>query len=296
MLQQTRAAAAIPYYRRFLTLFPDADALARAPESEVLAAWSGLGYYHRARNLRRAAQVMAEAGKFPTTHEGIRALPGVGDYTAAAVASIAFGLPHAVLDGNVLRVIARLNADGGDIGTGVTRKRFQRIATAWLDPSHPGAFNQAMMELGATVCLPRNPQCLVCPVAAFCEARQAGTQAQYPVKAAKAVPVMATSELLLIARAGEIAVKQRALTASRLAGFWELPEAEDFPRAPRRAELGSFTHTIVNTRWTVHVFRARLPRNDRLPDGVQWMTAEVLSKLPITTVTRKALSLSASKD
>lgn len=293
MLQQTRAAAAIPYYTRFLTLFPDAASLAQAPESEVLAAWSGLGYYHRARNLRKAAQTIAEAGQFPDTHEAIRALPGVGDYTAAAVASIAFGLRHAVLDGNVLRVVARLTADGGDIGAGITRKRFQQIATEWLDPTHPGAFNQAMMELGATVCLPRNPQCLVCPVAAFCEARQTGTQAQYPVKAGKAAPLTAASELLLIRRDGKIAVKQRGAEASRMAGFWELPEASDLPGVLDRGELGQFTHTIVNTRWTVHVFRAQLPRNGRLPEGIQWMSVEALAKLPITTVTRKAILLSA---
>ncbi len=294
MLQQTRAAAAIPYYTRFLALFPDAASLAQAPEPEVLAAWSGLGYYHRARNLRKAAQAIAEAGPFPSTHEAIRALPGVGDYTAAAVASIAFGLRHAVLDGNVLRVIARLNADGGDTGAGVTRKRFQQLATDWLDPQHPGAFNQAMMELGATVCLPRNPQCLVCPVAEFCEARQTGTQAQYPVKARKAEPLIAASELLFLERAGKIAMKQRAEDASLMAGFWELPEASDFPGAGAREELGSFRHTIVNTRWSVHVFRAQLPRNGRLPRGVQWITAEALSKLPVTTVTRKAILLSAA--
>ncbi len=295
MLQQTRAAAAIPYYHRFLTLFPSAAALARAPESEVLAAWSGLGYYHRARNLRRAAQSIEAAGSFPENYDSIRALPGVGDYTAAAVASIAFGLPHAVLDGNVLRVIARLTADPGDIGAGVTRKRFQQTATEWLDPAYPGAFNQAMMELGATVCLPRNPQCLLCPVAAFCEARQTGTQTQFPVKAPKAAPRTAIAELLLIERPGELAVKQRASDASRMADFWELPDAADFPSKLARTELGSFTHTIVNTRWTIRLFRAKL-KNSKLPAGVQWIAKEQLAILPITTVTRKALSLSRATD
>ena len=295
MLQQTRAAAAIPYYHRFLAQFPDAAALARAPESEVLAAWSGLGYYHRARNLRRAAQSIAEAGSFPQNYAAIRALPGVGDYTAAAVASIAFSLPHAVLDGNVLRVIARLTADPGDIGAGTTRKRFQQTATEWLDPAHPGAFNQAVMELGATICLPRNPQCLLCPVAQFCEARQTGTQTQFPVKAPKAAPRTDTAELLLLERPGKLAMKQRASDASRMADFWELPDAADFPATLPRTALGTFTHTIVNTRWTVRLFRAKL-KNSKLPEGVQWIAQEQLAKLPNTTVTRKALSLSRAAD
>ncbi len=188
MLQQTRAAAAIPYYERFLEQFPDVESLARASESEVLAAWSGLGYYHRARNLHNSAQRIVETSHFPQTHDGILSLPGVGAYTAAAVGSIAFGLPHAVLDGNVLRVVARLMADPGDIGSGKTRRRFQETVDRWLDAKQPGAFNQAMMELGATICLPRNPQCLLCPVAAECEAKRRAAQSQYPIKTPKAAP------------------------------------------------------------------------------------------------------------
>ena len=154
MLQQTRAAAAIPFYEEFLRRFPDVEALARASEPEVLAAWSGLGYYSRARNLRASALRVLKSGEFPRTFEGLRELPGVGPYTAAAVASIAFDLPHAVLDGNVLRVVSRVTNDVGDIGAPQTRKRFQKVADEWLDSKRPGAFNQAMMELGATVCLP----------------------------------------------------------------------------------------------------------------------------------------------
>src|SRR5690349_5158936 len=165
MLQQTRAQAVIPYYERFLTRFPSVPALAAAKEDEVLALWSGLGYYSRARNLLRAARQIAAAGSFPSDYDAIRALPGIGDYTAAAVASIAFGRPHAVLDGNVLRVVARMENDAADIRSSRTRERFREIAQSWLDPRDPGHFNQALMELGATVCLPRNPLCLVCPLA-----------------------------------------------------------------------------------------------------------------------------------
>src|SRR6516225_9136666 len=168
MLQQTRAQAVIPYFERFLARFPDVESLARADEEEVLTLWSGLGYYSRARNLRGAAIVMRAAGGFPRDYAAIRQLPGVGEYTASAIASIAFGLPHAVLDGNVLRVVARVENDFSDIASPATRERFRSLVQKWLDQRYPGEFNQALMELGAMVCLPRNPSCLVCPLAACC--------------------------------------------------------------------------------------------------------------------------------
>src|SRR5579862_6586746 len=165
MLQQTRAEAVIPYYERFLERFPNAAALAVASEQEVLAWWSGLGYYSRARHLHKAARLVADG--FPKTYETIRELPGVGDYTAAAIGSIAFGLPHAVVDGNVLRVVARIENDAADIAAPRTRERFRTVAQNWLEQAPAdsfGAFNQALMELGATICLPRNPACTTCPV------------------------------------------------------------------------------------------------------------------------------------
>jgi A/G-specific adenine glycosylase len=189
MLQQTRAQAVIPYYERFLARFPTVEALAAAREDEVLALWAGLGYYSRARNLRKAAQAAVAAGGFPRDYEAIRSLPGVGDYTAAAIASIAFGLPHAVLDGNVLRVVARVENDAADIASSRTKERFRAVAQSWLDPREAGHFNQALMELGATVCLPKNPLCLVCPLRDCCRARQEGTAAQLPVKLRKTKPV-----------------------------------------------------------------------------------------------------------
>jgi len=294
MLQQTRAAAAIPYYERFLQRFPDVNALARAPESEVLALWSGLGYYHRARNLLLAARRIDDAGHFPQTYDAIRDLPGVGDYTAAAVGSIAFGLPRAVLDGNVLRVIARITADGGDIGAGATRRRFQQIADEWLDMAEPGAFNQAMMELGATVCLPRNPMCLVCPVAALCEARAQGTQAQYPIKISKVMPKIAMSEVVRCERDGAVLLRQRPANSSRMAGFWELPDLADFPASLPKVELASFRHTIVNTRWTVRVFIARFGTCQKAPEGMQWFCRSEFGAFPVTTITKKALAFDFS--
>src|SRR5215471_3020516 len=147
MLQQTRAQAVIPYYQRFLQRFPTVEALGAASEHDVLALWSGLGYYSRARNLRKAAIAIHAAGGFPRDYDAIRALPGIGDYTAAAVASIAYGLPHAVVDGNVLRVVSRVENDASDIGALRTRDRFRATAQEWLNGAEPGRFNQALMEL-----------------------------------------------------------------------------------------------------------------------------------------------------
>jgi len=181
MLQQTRVAVVIPYYRRFVKRFPNVQALAAAREEDVLALWSGLGYYSRARNLHKAARQVA-AGGLPRDSESLRALPGVGAYTAAAIASIAFNQPRAVLDGNVLRVLSRLTEETGDVRSAAARKRLEQWAERLLERKAPGRFNQALMELGATVCLPRNPKCATCPIAADCLARRHGTQDRLPVR------------------------------------------------------------------------------------------------------------------
>src|SRR5579862_6787463 len=227
MLQQTRAEAVIPFYERFLERFPSAAALARASEQEVLACWSGLGYYSRARNLHKAAAMMADV--FPDSYEGIAQLPGVGDYTAAAVSSIAFGLPHAVVDGNVMRVVARVTTDAADIGAARTRRRFREIAQQWLDRRRAGAFNQALMELGATVCLPRAPGCGVCPLRADCAALRQGRVAELPVKLRKATPVKIESRVAIVKRRGKILMWRRGADSGRMAGFWELPAIEQVP-------------------------------------------------------------------
>lgn len=290
MLQQTRAAAAMPYYESFLKRFPSVEALARASESEVLAAWSGLGYYSRARNLRLSAQRVVELGGFPRDYESIITLPGIGPYTAAAVASIAFDLAHAVLDGNVLRVIARVTNDAGDIAAPATRKRFQEVADEWLDPRQPSAFNQAMMELGATVCLPRAPLCLVCPIHHSCGAHQAGTENQLPVKLRKAKPEALEIQVVILTRGKRLLLRQRALSESRMAGFWELPALDDIPGVTATELLGAFQHTIVNQRYSVSVHYAELPPG-RTPRGAKWMNAECFGEIPITTITRKAIEL-----
>jgi len=187
MLQQTRVAAVLPYFERFLQHFPTIEALAKAPEEDVLRLWAGLGYYSRARNLQSAARqiVALHHGEFPSDEAHTLALSGIGNYTTAAVLSIAFGKKLAVLDGNVARVLARLGAIRGDLRSGNRWTKLQEMANELLDRKHPGNWNQAMMELGATLCTPRAPQCLLCPVSEVCEARKEGIIDLIPEKRKK---------------------------------------------------------------------------------------------------------------
>ena len=289
MLQQTRAQAAIPYYERFLARFPDVDSLAAAEVDDVLALWSGLGYYSRARNLHRAARQMRESGGFPREYAAIRELPGIGDYTAAAIASIAFEMPYAVLDGNVLRVVARVENDAADIASSRTKERFREIAQAWLDPEHPGAFNQALMELGATICLPRNPLCLLCPVAGECRARERGTAAQLPVKLRKTEPVQLEGTLLVVKNRGRILLRQRDAASSRMPGFWDLPTPEDLPGAELGERVGEIRHTITHHHYRLEVRHAsaKAPRDA----AFGWYALSQLDTIPFSTTARKALKL-----
>jgi A/G-specific adenine glycosylase len=293
MLQQTRAQAVIPYYERFLQRFPSVEALAHSAEEDVLTLWAGLGYYSRARNLRRAAQQIAQAGGFPQDFAGLRALPGVGDYTAAAIGSIAFALRHAVLDGNVMRVVARVENDSSDIGAVRTRDRFRAIAQAWLDArplAAPGPFNQAMMELGATVCLPKNPLCGACPLAAGCGARAAGTVAQLPVKLRRTAPVKMKDTLLIVRRGARILLRQREPNASRMPGFWDLPAPADLSQVRVQRTVGEIRHTITHHhyRFTIAIAAARAPKGP-----FQWFSAAEMLRVPLSTTVRKALALEA---
>ena len=288
MLQQTRVAAVIPFYKRFLGRFPDFSALAAATESDLLAHWAGLGYYYRARNLQKAAQMMDALGEFPKEHEAIRSLPGVGDYTSAAVASIAFDLPFAAVDGNVVRVLSRVFAEGADSGSLSGKRRFAELADWLLAREEPGTFNQAMMELGATICLPKNPQCLLCPVAQQCGARELGWQTEFPVKLSKAKNVEEERSVFWIERDGMLLVWQRAPDSRLMPGFWELPERLQLPKAVLGDTLGEFRHGI-----TVHNYRFQVLTGE-VPDDVgvcQWMAVEALLRLPVSTVLRKAYRL-----
>jgi A/G-specific adenine glycosylase len=290
MLQQTRAQAVVPYYERFLARFPDVETLAAATEDEVLALWSGLGYYSRARNLRRGAIAVGASGGFPRDYAGIRQLPGVGDYTASAIASIAFELPHAVLDGNVLRVVARVENDPSDIASPPTRERFREVAQRWLDRRHPGEFNQALMELGATVCQPRNPLCLLCPLAAFCRAQEQATTSQLPVKRAKAEAVRLNGTLLVVRRRGRVLLRRIGPEARRMAGFWELPAPEHLPRGGEPRAIGEFRHSITYHRYTFTVVSVeKMPA----PAGpaFRWFEPLQIQRIPLSTTARKALKI-----
>jgi A/G-specific adenine glycosylase len=289
MLQQTRVEAVVPYYHRFLERFPTMNDLAAAPEPEVLAAWSGLGYYSRARNLHRAAKQLA-ATQLPSTHEEVLALPGAGPYTAAAIASIALNLPHAAVDGNVMRVISRIANDASEITSPLARREFAARAEELLDRKRPGDFNQAMMELGATICTPRNPACPECPVMKFCAARAAGTERELPVKLKKQQTRDVLLDLVMLRRGDSVWLMKRSSSEKRLAGFWELPEKNVLAKSVPVKKLCEFRHQIVNDRYHVTVWTARAAKTmSDLPDG-KWFAVPDLTGIPLTTVTKKALA------
>jgi len=214
---------------------------------------------------------------------------------------LAFGLPHAVVDGNVLRVIARVQNDAADIGSAVTRRRFREIAESWLDRRQPGLFNQALMELGATVCLPKKPLCLECPLDPCCRARQAGTSAELPIKLGKKAAERIAGVLLLVRRAGRILLRQRPATDRRMADFWELPAPEHLPSARIGRSFGAIRHTITHHHYTLEVVAAqarlsrdRSPRSrDREGAVLRWFLPSNLPTIPLSTTARKALKLAA---
>jgi A/G-specific adenine glycosylase len=318
MLQQTRVAAVIPYYERFLARFPTVRALAEAPPEAVLRLWSGLGYYSRARNLQRAAQqIMAKhAGKFPEKDSDVLALPGIGAYTSAAILSIAFDQERAVLDGNVARVLARLFATRGDLREPACWRKLQRAVDELLERKSPGDWNQAMMELGATICTPRAPQCLLCPVASYCAARKQGIQEEIPEKRKKRAPVSVTlaaavfvnpqGRTLLLPpprpETGKITAEHIPTLVSKM---WHFPTiavtsdphgelerhvkrefALDEKRALGLVALARVRHCVTYRQITIYAFRvsvAKLP----LVDGTKAVALDDLASVPISNLTRK---------
>ncbi|HYL35796.1 MAG TPA: A/G-specific adenine glycosylase [Bryobacteraceae bacterium] len=289
MLQQTRVAAAVPYYVRFLERFPNVRALARVRERDLLAAWAGLGYYARARNLQKAARKILTLGAFPSDYASIRQLAGVGDYTAAAIASIAFGLKRAAVDGNAVRVLSRLTAEPGNVAASVVRARLGDVANRLMDPKRPGDFNQALMELGATVCAPKQPQCAVCPVEKLCAARQSGREHELPVRFPRSRPIQVQRQLLVVEEARAILAWRRSADSRRLANFWELPELEQLPGATVGPKIAEFRHSIVNVNYIFHVHRASAAR---IPKGFRWLAADKLKRVLLSTTAKKALAFS----
>ena len=233
MLQQTRVATVLPYFERWMEAFPDFAALAAAEEKEVLSLWQGLGYYSRARNLHKLARLVTEEG-VPSDAKGWKALPGVGDYTAAAVASIAEGVSVAVVDGNVVRVLARLSADERRWGSsGEAVRGYAPMAAAFLDPRDPGLHNEALMELGALVCLPRSPLCTVCPLVGRCGAAARGLADSLP-RVAKSKKTERTVRRAWAVEGGSVLLRETPDGSKRLAGLLELPALEDLPRTGDR--------------------------------------------------------------
>ncbi|HLT46901.1 MAG TPA: A/G-specific adenine glycosylase [Rubricoccaceae bacterium] len=317
MLQQTRVDQALPYFARFLAAFPTVEALAAAPLDAVLKAWEGLGYYSRARNLHRAAQAVVErhGGRIPDTEAAIRALPGVGDYTAAAVLSLAYGRPLAVLDGNVVRVLARVFAVEADARSAATRRALQAVADRLLDRTRPGAFNEAVMELGATVCTPRSPACARCPLRPVCAAYAAGEQERYPVVSKKKpVPHVTVAVGIVEDGAGRVLVQKRPEDAM-LGGLWEFPGGKregDEPlaetcRRELKEELGvevevldevaRVDHAYSHFTVTLHAFRCRLSPaapvvaepTHHAGQPVRWVPLEELEELAFPRANRRLI-------
>jgi A/G-specific adenine glycosylase len=323
MLQQTRVAAVIPYFERFLERFPDIHSLAEAPQEEVLRLWSGLGYYSRARNLQRAAQeiVLRHGGVFPRDAESALALPGIGRYTTAAILSIAYGAKHAVLDGNVARVLARIFAVRGDLRDSKRWTSLQKSADALLAPGAPGDWNQAMMELGATVCTSRAPQCLLCPVSRLCQARKLGIADLVPERRKKRATESVTLAVgVLLDSSGRTLLLRPPERSQGLAvngqvpvlvsKMWHFPTivvqgnaaeelrvhlSEILSEAKERwtlklEDLPTARHAVTYRAITVHPFRVYCSQLPRVAGAKTVSLSEVISPstLAVSNLTRKA--------
>jgi A/G-specific adenine glycosylase len=310
MLQQTqveRVAGAAGYYERFLRLFPTVEALAAATLDDVLKAWEGLGYYARARALHAAARIVVieYGGRLPTTEVDLARLPGFGPYTAAAVASIAFGERTAALDVNALRVLARLFRVEGPVTSAATRKRLGTLGQNLVDPNRPGDFNAAMMELGALVCRPRRPRCLLCPLAEVCAARASGDPERWPERAPPVERPVVHASCGIVRRRGKLLVVRRP-DRGLLGGLWEFPGGRclDGERAEAacargvlektgvRVEpavpLGIVHHTFSHFRVVLHAFSCRDLGGQLASSSARWVTEDDLHALALTRTAREA--------
>ena len=313
MLQQTRVEAVIPYWERFLARYPDPGTLASADLDDVLGLWSGLGYYSRARNLKRAAEevVTRFGGQVPADPDALQTLPGVGRYTAGAVASIAFDRPAPIVDGNVARVLARLLGIRDEIESSAARKRLWEEAAALAVGEAPGDLNQALMELGALLCVPRAPRCSGCPLSAFCVAYAAGAPEALPRRAPKRPPRAVHAVAALVLRRGK-ALAVRRPARGLLGGLWEIPGSDvTGPRAATAAMLatvlrartglsmlhiesaGRIEYAFTHRRIHLRLFRCEAASGRVRLDGWdthRWVSTSGLVALPLGTVTKRALA------
>lgn len=309
MAQQTRLEAVIPYYERWMKRFPTIEALANAPQRDVLNAWEGLGYYSRARNLHQAAQIVAQehGGELPADVEKLRKLPGIGRYTAGAIASLAFGLDEAVVDGNIKRVLARVcNVEEAVDGT-AGEKRIWALAEEHLPHGKAGDFNQALMDLGAGICLPRQPRCETCPVESLCEARALGVERERPIRKPKANIPHHTVTAAVIRKNGRVLIAQRP-AKGLLGGLWEFPggkreNGESLKACLRREireemgvkvkvgkEIGEFKHAYSHFQVTLHAFVCSLENGKPRPleaRAIRWARLSELNEYPMGKLDRQ---------
>ena len=326
MLQQTRVDTVIPYYERFLDWFPTVESLANAPEERLLKAWEGLGYYSRVRNMQTAAQqIMSEfEGKFPSTYEGISSLKGIGPYTAGAISSIAFNLPQPAVDGNVMRVLARLFEVNHDIGNPSNRKIFQAMMEVMIDPDRPGDFNQALMDLGSDIEAPVNPRPEESPVKDFSAAYQHGTMNRYPIKAPKKKPIPIYLKALVVQNNQGQFLLEKNESEKLLAGFWHFPliEVDDFSDQNQDLDLFSqvaepilqlgpspqesfeqdydlevdwqdlrfeeVKHIFSHRKWHIQIIAGRVTETQEYADReVLWLSPEEFSNYPLAKPQQK---------
>ena len=308
MLQQTRAETVVSYYDRFLSRFPTVQTLAEAPQEELLKMWEGLGYYSRARSLQKAAQmIVAEfGGQLPADVLKLRSLPGVGDYTAGAIASIAFGIPAAAVDGNVERVICRYYAIEDTVGTPAVRRMITEKTQALVPADRPGAFANAMMEMGATMCTPKNPKCLLCPVRENCAGFAKGIAEQLPQKAKKKKQRVEERAVLLVMAEGHVLIVRRE--EKLLGGLYVFPdvlEGKEPAELCRQMDalglctaydglLGHAKHVFTHIIWEMDIHLLVAQSCADIPGG-RWVTREELEALPLPTAVKAARALAMER-
>jgi A/G-specific adenine glycosylase len=310
MLQQTQVATVIGFYERWLRRFPDVAALASAETEDILRAWEGLGYYSRARNLQRAARelVARHGGRLPASVEALLALPGIGRYSAGAIASIAFGADEPAIDGNIVRVLTRLFALPGDPKRAPLSGRLWALARELLPPGRAGDFNQALMELGATICTPRAPRCASCPVERQCAARLADRALDYPESAPRPAPTLERRAVAWVQRSGRVLAVRAPANAARWAGMWQFPDVQLGERQAPRAALAKslehgtglcvkvgerrleLRHQVTRFRIELEVFDCAASAGRARPlayDEVRWLREGELGTVPMPAAHRK---------
>jgi A/G-specific adenine glycosylase len=279
MLQQTRVEAVLPRYEAFLEALPTLHALAAVPDEKLHKLWEGLGYYSRARNLKRAAAAIEALGSFPRCHDELRKLPGFGPYTAGALCSIAFGQRRAAVDGNVLRIFSRLRAIEEAISLPSVRREAERFCLAEMpEGADPGAFNQALMDLGALLCTPKSPRCGLCPIAAHCLALAGGEPARYPRRAPRKARAHESFDVYLFLRGGRALLRKRP-DAGLLASLWEFPHHLEQEPELLGEPLLSHRHLFTHRVWEMRFFLAKAPK--KTPEGCVWLSAEEILALPM---------------